>query len=104
MTKNPFINALLSVLYISLVSLIFYFLSTSKIEENSIVAPIAFISLFTFSVAMMSYLFFYQPFVLYFNGKKKVALDFFLKTLFTFGGIVIFIFILLFFGVFGQQI
>jgi hypothetical protein len=100
MTKNPLINALLAILYVILVSSILYYGTIVKLGNNSIIAPIAMISLFTFSAATMGYLFLYQPFVLYFNNKKKTALDLFLKTLLIFGSATIILFALLFFGVF----
>lgn len=100
MTKNPFINALSATLYITFVSLILFYGTIFKVGANSLIAPIALISLFSFSAATMGYLFLYQPFILYFDGKKKLALDLFLKTLLIFGLITITIFILLFFSVF----
>lgn len=70
MTKNPLINALLAILYVIFVSSVLYYGTIVKIGSNSIVAPIAMISLFTFSAATMGYLFLYQPFILYFDNKK----------------------------------
>jgi len=101
MSKVPWINASLAILYITLVALVLYYGTILKIGNNIVLAPVALISLFTFSAATMGYLFLYQPFVLYFDGKKKLALDLFLKTLLIFGGITFVIFILLFSGVFG---
>lgn len=97
MTKNPFLNALLAILYIVMLSVLFYFGASYKIGQNSILAPIALLSLFTFSAATMSYIFLYQPFVLYFDGKKKRALDLFLQTLLIFGGATAIIFVFSFF-------
>jgi hypothetical protein len=98
MTKNPLINALSATLYIVFVSSILYYGTIFKVGNNSLVAPIALISLFTFSVAVMGYLFFYQSFILYFAGKQKLALDLFFKTLLIFGSITIAIFAVLFFS------
>ena len=99
MTKIPLINAILAILYIVFVSLILYYGTIFKVGNDSVIAPIAMISLFTFSAATMGYLFLYQPFVLYFDGKKKLALDLFLRTLLIFGGITIIIFAVLFFSI-----
>ncbi|MCX6732704.1 MAG: hypothetical protein NTV98_04145 [Candidatus Roizmanbacteria bacterium] len=96
MTKKPLINALLAAVYIVVVSFILYSGTVLKFGSNSVLAPVALISLFTFSAATMGYLFLYQPFVLYFDGKKKQALDLFLQTLFIFGGITGVFFIYLF--------
>jgi len=70
-----------------------------KFENNavSIVAPMAMISLFTLSAAVMGYLFGYQPFQLYFDGKKKLAVKLFLQTVAVFGGMTILILMTAFF-------
>ena len=100
MTKIPLVNAILAILYIVLVSLVLYYGTVLKVGNNSLIAPIALISLFTFSAATMGYLFLYQPFVLYFDGKKQLALDLFLRTLLIFGGITAIIFAGLFLSVY----
>ena len=99
MTKNPFINALMATLYIVVVASFMFYGSHSPLagKADTIVAPIAMISLFTLSVAVMGFVFFYQPFQLYFNGEKKRALDLFLQTLVIFAVITILIIIALFF-------
>jgi len=50
----------------------------------------------------MGYLFLYQPFIFYFDGKKKQALDLFFQTLLIFGGITIAVFIFLFSSAFSK--
>ena len=99
MTKNPVLNALSLILYIFLVASVIYFGSTKHIDGNAFLGPIVFISLFTFSAAMAGYLVLYQPFVMNFDGKKKEALDLFLKTLLFFGGFTFLMLALLFSGV-----
>ena len=96
MTKNPLINALLAILCVTVNALILYYGTLFKVGNNSFMAPIALISLFSLSAATMGYLFLYQPFVLYFDGKKKMALDLFGKTLLSFGAITALIFVVLF--------
>ncbi|MCL5433185.1 MAG: hypothetical protein M1524_03695 [Patescibacteria group bacterium] len=99
MTKNPFINAVCALAYIIAVSsMMFYGTQFSK-PDDSILAPVAVLSLFTLSAAVMGYLFLYQPLQLYLDGKKKIAVDLFLKTLAVFGVITILILTLLFSGV-----
>ena len=99
MMRNPIVHALLATLYITLVSL-FMFYGTKMIGPgNSVVGPIAVLSLFTLSAAVMGYLFLYQPLQLYFEGKKKQAVNFFLQTVATFAAITILIFLLLFSGI-----
>ena len=102
MSKIPFINAFFAISYIVIVSLILYSGTVFKVGNNSVIAPIALISLFTFSAAIMGYLFLYQPFIFYFDGKKKQALDLFFQTLLIFGGITIAVFIFLFSSAFSK--
>jgi hypothetical protein len=81
MTPNPFLNALAATAYISgIVSLMNYGQKFFE-PKDTILAPIAFLSLFVLSAATMSYIFFFQPFRKYFNGQKEEALSLFLKTI-----------------------
>lgn len=96
MTRKPLINAVLALIYIVIVAGVLWTGTILKAGANSFVAPVAMLSLFTFSAAVMGYIFFYQPFVLYFEGKKKAGVDLFLQTLFIFGGITIAILAILF--------
>ena len=99
MTKSPFINAATATLYIAaIVSFMFYGLARSH-PDNSVFTPIAFISLFTLSAAVMGYLFLYQPLMLFLDGHKKNAVDLFLQTVAVFAGITAVVFVLLFSGV-----
>lgn len=87
MTKNPVINALTALGYISLVASVMFFgtkLAGSK-PDDSVLAPIAFISLFTLSAAVMGYIFLSNPLQLYLDGKKKEGINLFVKTLGIFG-------------------
>jgi len=99
MTKNPFLNALAASLYITAVSSVMYYGTEFAPKSDNILAPIALISLFTLSAAVMGYLFCYQPLLLLFAKKQKAALDLFLQTLGTFATITIVALILLFSGV-----
>lgn len=99
MTKNPFINALAATGYITAVaSFMFYGLGHSH-PDNSVFAPIAFLSLFTLSAAIMSYLFLYQPLLLLIDGHKKNAVNLFLQTIGVFAGITLLVLLLLFSGI-----
>lgn len=81
MTKNPLINAFAASGYIVLVVSIMNYLSARlKDTPDKVLAPIAALSLFTLSAAVMGYIFGSQPLQLYFEGKKKEAVDLFLKT------------------------
>lgn len=100
MTKNPFINALSALVYIALVaSVMFYGPKIASQSDDSVIIPIAMISLFTLSAAVMGYLFLYQPFQLYFDNNKRGAVRLFLGTLASFAGITIILLAILISGV-----
>lgn len=87
MTRKPWLNAFAALIYIVVIAAVLWTGTILKAGQNSFVIPVVMLSLFTFSAAVMGYLFFYQPFVLYTEGKKKAGVDLFLQTLFVFGGI-----------------
>ncbi len=103
MTKNPIINSLAAILYITAIGFMMYYANhyVGPAPEPSVLMPIAFLSLFTFSAAIMGYLFLSQPVQIYLDGKKKEAVNFFLKTLVSFGVITFIAFFLLFSRVLG---
>jgi hypothetical protein len=97
MRKNPHLNAVLASVYIVFVAT-FMTYGTRLLQhtEDTVLAPIAMISLFTLSAATMGYLFVYYPLQLYLDGQKKEATQFFMKTLLTFAGITFLVFLTLF--------
>src|SRR5690349_11384068 len=95
MTKNPFINALTATVYITAVATIPFFGKELFGPGNSFLIPIAMISLFTLSAAVMGYLFLYQPLLFLLDGHKKDAVKLFLQTVAIFAGITIIVFVLL---------
>lgn len=105
MTKNPFYNAIAASVYIILVVSLLTITSefSNSIAggsgEDSFLAPIMMISLLTLSVAVMGYIFGYQPIMLYLDGKKEQAVKLFLQTVGIFGGITFLIFILYLTGI-----
>lgn len=99
MTKNPFINAVAAIAYIIVVASVMFFGTEHSKPNNTLLVPIAVLSLFTLSAAVMGYLFVYQPITLYLDGKKKEAVNLFFKTVVTFGAITLVIFSLLFSGI-----
>ena len=99
MTKNPFINALAATAYIALVASLLFYGPKIADRADSVLAPIAMISLFTLSVAVMGYLFLYKPIELYTGNSKKEAVHLFLKTVAFFAIITILAFIALFSGI-----
>ncbi|MCL4366689.1 hypothetical protein M1563_00775 [Patescibacteria group bacterium] len=98
MTKNPLINAFAATLYIVIIASVMTWGGRSAGPDHSILAPIAVVSLFTLSAAVMGYLFLYQPGMLFIEGKKKEAVDLFLKTVVIFAGVTILALTLLFSG------
>ena len=87
MTKNPFYNAIAASMYI--IVIVFTMNIVFEMETNTGIAafitPIIMLSLFTLSVAVMGYIFFYQPVLLFLEGEKEKAIKLFLKTIGIFG-------------------
>lgn len=95
MLKNPFLNAFVAAAYIVLIVLSIG-LSGKAMGEETIVAPMAMLSLLVLSVALMGVLFFYQPLSMFLDGDRNGALKFFLKTLGTFACFVLLFVVLMF--------
>lgn len=90
MTRNPLVNALTAVLYIAAVASIMQF-GPPMLDDSleTILLPIAFLSLFSLSAAVMAFLFFYQPVRLFLEGEKDAALKLALRTIGVFAVITI---------------
>lgn len=99
MTKNPLVNALTASGYIIFVSAFMSWGTRFAPKEDTIFAPIAIISLFTLSAAVMGYVFLYQPAILYFDGKKKQGAKLLLQTIGSFGLLTLIAILLMFSGV-----
>lgn len=69
-------------------------------KPDTILAPITFISVFTLSAAIMAFIFFYQPLQLLIDGKKKEAVNLFIRTIGVFAGVTILALTLVLLGVF----
>jgi hypothetical protein len=80
MNKKPFLYALGAAGYISLLVLSISALSKFVPAEDNIVMPIAGLSLFVLSAAIMGFLFLSEPLRLFLEGQKREAVTFFLKT------------------------
>ncbi len=99
MTKNPILNALAALVYIVLVSSAMYYGSNyAGQSDDSVFAPIAMISLFTLSTAVMGYIFLGKPLQLYLDDKKKEGVELFLRTMAIFGGLTVIFLLIFFFG------
>lgn len=100
MLRNPIINALGASAYIILVASIFRLISKTQGDKpDTFFAPVGFLSLLTLSVTVMAFIFFYQPLQLYIEGKKKEALNLFIKTVGIFGVVTVVVWILIISGV-----
>jgi predicted membrane channel-forming protein YqfA (hemolysin III family) len=99
MSKNPIINALSAAAYIILVVSVMTFVTQPlKNKPDTFFAPITFLSVLTLSVAVMAFLFFYQPLQLFIEEKKKEAVKLFVQTVGAFGVITAVVLLLLFSG------
>jgi hypothetical protein len=96
MSKNPIVNALSASAYIILIVAVMNFVSqTQRHKPDTILDPIILLSLFTLSAAIMAYIFLYQPLQLFIEGKKKEAVNLFLRTVGIFGAITVVVLALL---------
>ena len=97
MSENPIINALSATLYIALVASIMFNMEKTPDGVDSILVPIAMLSLFVLSAAVMAYVFCFNPIQLLVEGKKAEAGNLFLKTIGVFAIITLLAFCALFF-------
>ncbi|MFA5999949.1 MAG: hypothetical protein WC783_03150 [Candidatus Paceibacterota bacterium] len=93
--KKPFIYALGAVAYIIIV-VSFMTYATAGLPETKFLVPVAMLSLFVLSVAMMGFFFLSEPLKLYMDGRKQEAMSFFLKMLGVFASFVVLVFLCLF--------
>lgn len=99
MSKNPLVNALSASVYIILVVAVMTWVTQPlKNKPDTFFAPVTVLFVLTLSVAVMAYLFFYQPLQLFIEGKKKEAVDLFVKTVGIFAVFTGVVLILLFSG------
>ena len=100
MAKNPLINAIGASVYIFAVVTIMT-LATQPLrgKPDTFFAPIIVLFVLTLSVAVMAYMFFYQPLMLFIDGKKKEAVNLFVKTMGIFAVFTAMVLVLLSLGV-----
>lgn len=99
MSKNPLINALSASAYIILIVSVMTFVTQPlRNKPDTFFAPITVLFVLTLSVAVMAFLFFYQPLLLFIEGKKKEAVNLFIKTVGIFAAFTVVVLILLFSG------
>jgi hypothetical protein len=94
--KQAAFNALGTLLYIALIASGLFYAPKIFHTENTpdtVLAPIAILSLFVFSAALTSFLIFGRPILWYLDGKKKEAMMLFIWTLGIFLSITVAAFI-----------
>jgi hypothetical protein len=100
MTKKAFVNAIVAELYILLVVGVLNFGAKVQIgKDNTFLAPLAMISLFTLSTAVMAYVFASQPLQMFLEGKKKQGVTLFVKTVGIFAILTVVLLGLMFSGI-----
>jgi hypothetical protein len=82
--KKALTDALLAEVYIIIVVLIIRYIGEYVKPEETIIGPIAFLSLFVLSAAVMGFLFVFKPLQLFLEGQKKEAVNMFLSTVAAF--------------------
>src|SRR3989344_439795 len=96
MTTNPYINALAAAAYVALVACLMFFGQAYIDPVDSVLMPIAMLSLFVLSAIVMAVCFLYQPVQLFLKGDAAAATALLLKTIATFALITFLIFATLF--------
>src|SRR3989344_2802874 len=95
--KKPFLYALTATLYIVIIVLVINFGgSILKDQEETIIIPMAMLSLFVLSAAVMGFLFLSEPLYLLMENRKQEAIVFFAKVVGIFACFVAIFAILLF--------
>lgn len=87
MTKNPFYNATFAIAYIiGIVTLASFAPILFGNQKDNILMPMGMLALLVLSVAVMAYLFFYQPVIMLLDGERTNAVKLFLQTVGIFAG------------------
>lgn len=90
MKWNPILNAVAASTYIATLVTFMHFIESRRHDTpDTLIDGMGFISLFVLSVAVMAFLFFYQPVTMLIENKKAEAMSYFLKTLGVFGVITV---------------
>lgn len=88
--QNPYLNGIYAEAYIIAVVWILDHVGAPD-TPDTFFAPVAALSLFVLSVAVMGSLLLGEPARLYLDGKKKPAAAFFVRTLLGFAAITVFV-------------
>lgn len=91
--KNPYLNSVYAEIYIIIVVGVIRYISKPN-TADTFFNPIAALSLFVLSAAVMGYLFLGEPLQLYLNGEKRLSATFFIQTVASFAVITVIAFII----------
>ncbi|MFZ5438032.1 MAG: hypothetical protein ACOZAK_03185 [Patescibacteria group bacterium] len=93
MSKNPLINAFFASV-VTLINFVTQYIFSVRLVDKTDAFFTQTIVLFMIiiSVIVMAFLFFYQPSMLFIEGKKKQAVNLFAKTVKIFAVFIIFLF------------
>jgi len=86
--KNPYLNSIYAETYIILVVWIMSHIGKPN-TPDTFFDPVAALSLFVLSGAVMGFLFLGEPLQLYLDGKKQQAISFFMRTVIGFAAITV---------------
>ncbi|MDE2079316.1 MAG: hypothetical protein KGI73_02915 [Patescibacteria group bacterium] len=89
MKPNPYLNAIFAAAYIVGIVFVIQAFTSFTALQKTLYIPIGMLGLLVLSAAVMSYLFGFEPFRLYFDNKKEDALAFFGRTVGTFAVILV---------------
>ena len=89
MTRNPYLNALAASAYIVVVAFVMFYGTDHTGQSPTVLIPIAVLSLFALSAAVMAFIFFFQPIQMFLDGHKQQAVELMLKTIGTFACITL---------------
>jgi hypothetical protein len=81
---NPYVNAVLAAGYIVGIVFVVSNFTDNPTLEGTLLLPIAMLSLFTLSAAVMGFLFVYKPLQLFLDGSRAEGVRFFARTVLTF--------------------
>lgn len=94
--KKPFLYALVASAYIVTLVLLINTADSILPSKDNIVMPMAMLSLFVLSVAVMGFLFFYEPLCLFIENKRREAVLFFAKVIGIFACFILIFVVLIF--------
>jgi hypothetical protein len=96
MTKNPILNSLAAVSYITIVATLMSNGERIFGKVDTMIIPIAMLSLFVLSASIMGYIFCFEPLKMFLEGQQKEAVNLFLKTVASMAVITALVFIIAF--------